>query len=953
MASNCNLKEKVKCYYTKLVDMIAPYLEKILLMFKLCCRNIVNWFTSNSKLLFLWLILISIGLIFQEKIANLIFKYSFIGVNEVSNNWFDPILYCIIIFVFLRFSWLIIINYRLSKIFYFWILGISLMYFLVIRKSSLLINFSEKIFYSDIILLIFFFTILVLIRNFFGDFQLYYKVRSKVKKWLNTNELISDNLLVEDTPKDGKEINELDLFADELLDTIKDFKPNQAFVIAVNAKWGYGKTSFLKRLEYKLAYENKQGIPPIIFWFNTWQHQDEKTIINNFFEQFKKELSVFDGNAEFAINKYVVKLFTILYQKQVRLLRAFTDDLMGENASIDEYYNKIENILAKLNRQIVVFVDDLDRLNKSEILETIRILRNVANFKNIVFVCGLDKQYLIKKGELENNYLDKIFNVEINLPQVSETGLFIFLKELIRNADLAILNSSSKATLDLSINERIIVALENVLYSDDGNIINVSDFWLQNEINQTDKDENFTPVQIPLLPSIFFNSRRDVKRFFNYLVTNFRILKDIENIELDDYILFHLLLFKYDWMRMNFEDRNINYWLDGNIELKFKEISLEKLTKLSNVMDKIDENTIYTILLKLFPNSKDNYLVSGKRIRQKRYFPIYINNNVFNDSFSYSELLKAHKDNELQNLINEKIKNTPEETYLLNDVKAFILKEENLQSEQEYQEAIRLINQDYFKDISEMEMLAFLDYGENKFKSKFRIIANEKIFIDLKNTFGELLLKLNFHYSTEPKDYQIAHLGRTDNFNEFFRNRIRRNIEENDANQNELKFIDHNYVKNKLIDLVAKYLKEKTSLEDVNGKIAWCVEKYFTYFHFGYYYKEITEMLIDYLKINFNTVFLNFAPQYFSSHIDLKYLASIFVNDSDEKRKIDTQTKEIMKRDGFNENDLQIVNFLKNGLNNFLDFYETIDSKDDFSDEELKNYNELKDLLINRIEPFI
>lgn len=958
MTNNPKLQDRAIQCYNRVEKKIEFLFEGFINLIKLCSNNVINWFKSNSKLLFLWFILIIAGLIFQDKITNLIFKYSFLGEKEVGNIWFNPIFYILTIFIILRFFWLIIINYRLSKYFYFWVLGIAVVYFIAFRNDFLLINYNESIFYVDIILLTFFLTFLLFIRNFFGDFQFYYRIKNKINQWLNVTKIISDNIFLEDTPKDGKENNELDSVANELISTIKDFKPNQAFIIAINAKWGYGKTSFLKRLEYKLGYENKQIIPPIIFWFNTWQHQDEKTIINNFFGQLKKELSAFDGNAELVINKYVGKLFTILYQKQVRLLKAFTDDLIGDNTSIEDYYYKIENILSKLNRQIVVFVDDLDRLNKSEILETIRILRNVANFKNIIFICGVDKQYIIQKGELESNYLDKIFNVEISLPKINETGLFIYFKELIRNTDLVKVNTSPQLPQNISINESVIEALETILYSDDGNILNISEFWFQNEINLTDKaTEDSLPLQIPLLPSIFFNSRRDVKRFFNYLVANLRILRDVENIELYDYILFHLLLFKYDWMRINFEDRNINYWLDGNVVLKFKEKSLEKLNKLNNTTDKIDENTIYTILLKLFPDSKDNYLVSGKGIRQKRYFPIYINNNIFNDSFSYSDLLKAHKDNKLKNLIEEKIKNTPEETYLLNDVKAFILKEENLQSEQEYIQAIRLINTDYFQDISEMEMLAFVNYGEDKFKDKFEEIANKEIFIDIKNTFGELLLKLNFHYSTEPKEYHIAHLGGIDNFNEFFRNRIKENKDNNTKKANELKFIDHNYTKDKLIELIDEYLKGKVSLTDVNGKIVWCVEKYFTYFHFRYYYKGITGKLINYLKINFKTVFLTGEPQYLVSIIDLRYFASIFVDDSDEeKRKVDNQVEEIMKKGSFSADDLKINDFIKVGLNNFLKFFESIDnidSESNFSEDELRKYIEFTDLLRKRIKPFI
>jgi len=60
-------------------------------------------------------------------------------------------------------------------------------------------------------------------------------------------------------------------------------------------------------------------------------------------------------------------------------------------------YDDINEIIEKIDRKLFVFVDDIDRLNKAEILETLRILRNIAGFKNVIFICGFDRDYVINQ----------------------------------------------------------------------------------------------------------------------------------------------------------------------------------------------------------------------------------------------------------------------------------------------------------------------------------------------------------------------------------------------------------------------------------------------------------------------------------------------------------------------------------------------------------------------------
>src|SRR5690606_11617606 len=90
-------------------------------------------------------------------------------------------------------------------------------------------------------------------------------------------------------------------------------------------------------------------------------------------------------------------------------------------ANKSKFYDSINDCIVKINKQIIVFIDDLDRLDCKEVIEVLRIVRNTANFTNMVYVVAYDRSYVnqaikkINKFSFET-YLEKIFQVEFSLP---------------------------------------------------------------------------------------------------------------------------------------------------------------------------------------------------------------------------------------------------------------------------------------------------------------------------------------------------------------------------------------------------------------------------------------------------------------------------------------------------------------------------------------------------------
>jgi len=77
----------------------------------------------------------------------------------------------------------------------------------------------------------------------------------------------------------------------------------------------------------------------------------------------------------------------------------------------------------------------VDRLDKNEIMEVLRLIRNTGSFYNTVFVVAYDRSYIIESIEKHNivapqKFLEKIFQLEINLPSFSKGFL---RQQLIKN----------------------------------------------------------------------------------------------------------------------------------------------------------------------------------------------------------------------------------------------------------------------------------------------------------------------------------------------------------------------------------------------------------------------------------------------------------------------------------------------------------------------------------------
>lgn len=148
----------------------------------------------------------------------------------------------------------------------------------------------------------------------------------------------------------------------------------------------------------------------------------------------------------------------------------------------------------------------MDRLDKDEIVEVIRLIRNTANFHNTFFVVAYDRNYVINALKNHNPYkqeqfLEKIFQIEVSLPY--------FKKDVFRHKLAEKLKQKFPEGFHKIIDEEIIGSLSVV----------------------------------PVFLNEWLESMRDVTRLANALVLNLSKLKG--EVVFNDFLRLELLRLKY------------------------------------------------------------------------------------------------------------------------------------------------------------------------------------------------------------------------------------------------------------------------------------------------------------------------------------------------------------------------------------------------------------------------
>jgi len=236
---------------------------------------------------------------------------------------------------------------------------------------------------------------------------------------------------IEDMPilEDGQDSFRRSGLSKEIAYKISITRNKRSFAIGIIGDYGSGKSSFINLVKSHLDLKKNEIID-----YNPWSAESSSNIQQDFFDLLAARLYELDPKISSLLLDYSRKLSRAdsIFEQFIKKI-GFASGLIIRSNYADDY-SRINNLLAVSGKKIVVTIDDVDRLYKEEVLEVLRLVRNTANFTNIVYLLAYERGYIdIAVSSLNENvsssYLDKIIQLEIPLPKREQGDLLDMLSD--------------------------------------------------------------------------------------------------------------------------------------------------------------------------------------------------------------------------------------------------------------------------------------------------------------------------------------------------------------------------------------------------------------------------------------------------------------------------------------------------------------------------------------------
>lgn len=234
-------------------------------------------------------------------------------------------------------------------------------------------------------------------------------------------------------------------FSKSLGKAILSYKDKNSIAIGLFGAWGSGKTSIINMAVENIESEAK-GKPnnekPIIIRFNPWNYSDQNQLVSQFFKQLSTALQRPDYSADakkagekLEIYAKFFEPFTIVptvgpIAKIVSEVLKSTGNAAkayGDNKSQDLNSIRVElnELLAQQTHKIIVIIDDIDRLNNTEIRQVFQLVKSLGDFSNTIYLLAFEKNVVIKalkevQAGSGEEYLEKVIQIPFEIPLISK-----------------------------------------------------------------------------------------------------------------------------------------------------------------------------------------------------------------------------------------------------------------------------------------------------------------------------------------------------------------------------------------------------------------------------------------------------------------------------------------------------------------------------------------------------
>ncbi|MDY6313877.1 MAG: P-loop NTPase fold protein [Clostridia bacterium] len=235
--------------------------------------------------------------------------------------------------------------------------------------------------------------------------------------------------------------------------------------ISIQGDWGSGKTSMMNMIREQIS-DKVHSV-----WFNTWQFSQfevTSSMLHNLLteldcgdEKLKRTIKLFGETAKTAVSALaeIGAGSGIIGDKVMGFLESrMSDDPVDEIKNLKNKFQQAVN--AKLEKvkkdRLVIFVDDLDRLQPQKAVEFLEVLKLFLDCENCIFILAVDYEIVTKgiKQKFGNDvddtkgksFFDKIIQLPFKIP-VSQYDINQFVTKMLKNMGISV--SDTKDYIEL------------------------------------------------------------------------------------------------------------------------------------------------------------------------------------------------------------------------------------------------------------------------------------------------------------------------------------------------------------------------------------------------------------------------------------------------------------------------------------------------------------------------
>ena len=239
-------------------------------------------------------------------------------------------------------------------------------------------------------------------------------------------------------------------FSKYLGKAIYEYNGSDGLVIGLFGKWGTGKTSIINMAieEIEKRPKNNEN-KPIIMDFSPWNYSDKNDLISLFFQSLKSKFDLeknekLENDIGTALSNYaeafellsIVPMFGSGLAKLLKIIAKSEGNNLMKIPDLDSTKKKLEEKFKKSKQKIIIVIDDIDRLTNPQIRDIFQLVKQVANFPNIIYILSMDRDVVSRALEEVHNidgnqYLEKIIQLPFEIPELRKHKINdIFLLKL-------------------------------------------------------------------------------------------------------------------------------------------------------------------------------------------------------------------------------------------------------------------------------------------------------------------------------------------------------------------------------------------------------------------------------------------------------------------------------------------------------------------------------------------